>query len=160
MMRNIAMIILDLDGVITDTAHIHEKAWKQVFESLWSELGHPEKKFTHEEYKLFLDGKPREDGIKDYLSYKNIDLPLMDYGFQKALNLKKICIKKNQIFEKELSVSQIKVFDDAKYMITRWEQNGIKLALVSSSRHCRSIIDNVGLAKKFDVIVSGLEKKN
>ena len=57
----IKALLFDLDGVLTDTARVHARAWKQMFEA----HGYP---FSQDDYDSYVDGKPREDGIRDFLA--------------------------------------------------------------------------------------------
>src|SRR3954462_1899849 len=65
--------LFDLDGVLTDTASVHRKAWKQTFDPLLHAHGQPE--FTEADYADHVDGKPRSDGVRDFLSSRGIHLP-------------------------------------------------------------------------------------
>ena len=61
-------VLLDLDGVITDTARVHAKAWKAMFDEYLraraARLGSTFQPFDAEsEYKRYVDGRPRSDGI-------------------------------------------------------------------------------------------------
>jgi beta-phosphoglucomutase-like phosphatase (HAD superfamily) len=66
-------VLLDLDGVITDTASIHAACWKQMFDEYLQkratqrgEAFHPFEIAT--DYRLYVDGKPRYDGVRDFLT--------------------------------------------------------------------------------------------
>src|SRR6516165_5761357 len=73
-------VLLDLDGVITDTAGIHAACWKQMFDEYLQkratqrgEAFHPFDIAT--DYRLYVDGKPRYDGVHDFLKSRGIELP-------------------------------------------------------------------------------------
>jgi beta-phosphoglucomutase-like phosphatase (HAD superfamily) len=73
-------VLLDLDGVITDTASIHAACWKQMFDeylqrhaTLKGEAFRPFDIAT--DYRLYVDGKPRYDGVRDFLTSRSIQLP-------------------------------------------------------------------------------------
>ena len=72
-------VLLDLDGVITDTARIHAKAWKRMFDeylrSRSSRTGEPFRPFDlDEDYARYTDGKARRDGVRDFLASRDIRL--------------------------------------------------------------------------------------
>src|SRR5215472_4481148 len=74
------VVLLDLDGVITDTASIHAACWKQMFDEYLQkratqrgEAFHPFEIAT--DYRLYVDGKPRYDGVRDFLISRGIRLP-------------------------------------------------------------------------------------
>ena len=73
-------VLLDLDGVITDTASVHAACWKQMFDEYLqkratqrSEVFRPFD--TAADYRLYVDGKPRFDGVRDFLTSRGIELP-------------------------------------------------------------------------------------
>ena len=73
-------VLLDLDGVITDTAGIHTACWKQMFDEYLqyraTQRGEPFHPFDiATDYRLYVDGKPRDDGVRDFLASRGIRLP-------------------------------------------------------------------------------------
>lgn len=160
MIPDIDTIIFDLDGVITDTASLHEEAWAKVFNDLWQKIGITNRCFTHNDYQSYVDGKPREIGALDYLSAYHVQLPIKVMRPHKCVTVQSICAGKNKIFEEILLNSPPTVFNDAETMLKQWYAAGYKIALVSSSRHCQEIIKKVGLSEYFHVILGGSEKIN
>ncbi|MGH3263687.1 MAG: HAD family hydrolase, partial [Trebonia sp.] len=69
---SITACLFDLDGVLTDTAAVHRKAWKQTFDPLLAGRGQPP--FTEADYEDYVDGKPRADGVRDFLASRGIEL--------------------------------------------------------------------------------------
>ena len=61
----VTVCLFDLDGVLTDTASVHRAAWKQAFDPLLEKRGQSE--FTDDDYAEYVDGKPRADGVRDFL---------------------------------------------------------------------------------------------
>ena len=73
-------VLFDLDGVITNTAKLHAACWKQMFDEYLkkraTERGEPFRPFDlAADYRLYLDGKPRFDGVRDFLASRGIQLP-------------------------------------------------------------------------------------
>jgi beta-phosphoglucomutase-like phosphatase (HAD superfamily) len=64
----ITACLFDLDGVLTKTAVVHERAWKRMFDEFLIDRG----TFEQSDYDEFVDGKPREDGIRDFLASRDI----------------------------------------------------------------------------------------
>ena len=64
-------VLFDLDGVLTDTARIHEASWKKMFDAFLRQrakaTGEPFRPFEREDYELDVDGRPRYDGVRDFL---------------------------------------------------------------------------------------------
>src|SRR5882757_7457786 len=72
--------LFDLDGVLTDTASVHRKAWKAMFDDFlrqWSEEhGTAFVPFDADaDYFTYVDGKTREDGVRSFLASRGITLP-------------------------------------------------------------------------------------
>src|SRR5260221_11597619 len=73
-------VLLDLDGVITDTASVHAACWKQMFDEYLQERAMQRGEALHPfdlatDYRLHVDGKPRFDGVRDFLTSRGIQLP-------------------------------------------------------------------------------------
>ena len=68
--------LFDMDGVVTETATVHARAWKAMFDDYLKQRdGDDFKPFTQDDYDEYVDGKPRYDGVKSFLASRNIDLP-------------------------------------------------------------------------------------
>ncbi len=72
--------LFDLDGVLTATARLHAAAWKRMFDEFLrrysSEHGIPFREFDSDnDYKLYVDGRPRYEGVQCFLESRGIDLP-------------------------------------------------------------------------------------
>src|SRR5215471_16675630 len=73
-------VLLDLDGVITDTAGVHAACWKQMFDEYLqkraAQRGEVFRPFDlATDYRLYVDGKPRFDGVRDFLASRDILVP-------------------------------------------------------------------------------------
>ena len=77
--RQYDAVLFDLDGVITATAHVHASAWKRMFdeylEARADSLDEPFRPFTEDDYLNHIDGRPRYDGVRTFLTSRRIDLP-------------------------------------------------------------------------------------
>lgn len=152
-------IILDLDGVITQTASLHQQAWKKMFDA-FLESYPSQKKFSKEDYEEYVDGKPRYDGVRSFLASRSIEVPegteKDEDGADTVYGLGK---RKNQYFLKLLSTEGAQVYDDTVLWINKWKKEGKKLAVVSSSKNCRPVLEKAGLIDIFDTIVDGTDAK-
>jgi beta-phosphoglucomutase-like phosphatase (HAD superfamily) len=73
-------VLLDLDGVITDTAGLHAAFWKQMFDDYLQKRAAQRGEAFHAfdlegDYRLYVDGKSRFDGVRDFLNSRDIHLP-------------------------------------------------------------------------------------
>jgi len=68
-------VVFDLDGVITQTQKTHAKAWKKTFDDFLKKRAAGET-FTpfdiSKDYLYYLDGKPRDEGIRSFLASRDI----------------------------------------------------------------------------------------
>lgn len=151
--------ILDMDGVITQTAKVHAEAWKKMFDAfLEKQQGKGYKPLSIEQdYKGYIDGKPRFDGIRSFLKSRNIVLPEGhpddEAGKETVYGLGN---QKNQLFLKLLDEVGVHVYPDTLAMLNKWKEEGLKLAVISSSRNCRFVMESAGILDIFDVLVDGL----
>lgn len=158
-MMSLQAVILDMDGVITQTATLHARAWKLMFDAFLQEKqGENFQPLNIEEdYKKFIDGKPRFDGILSFLKSRNIELQEgnKDDGVDKD-SVYGLGFRKNEIFQRLLEKEGVQVYPDTLKMIKKWRKENLKLAVISSSRNCRKIIESAGLTGNFDAMVDGL----
>ena len=73
-------VLFDLDGVITDTASLHAACWKQMFDEYLQkrarQRGEAFRPFDlATDYRLYVDGKPRFDGVRDFLDITRYPTP-------------------------------------------------------------------------------------
>jgi len=156
-------VILDLDGVITRTARLHAQAWKRMFDEYLEQRAQSRSESfepfdADTDYRRYVDGKPRYDGVRSFLEARGIQLPEGNSSDEPSRET--ICglgNKKNVVFHRLLQDMGVEVFDDALQRIHEWRNQGLKLAVVSSSKNCAVILERAGLSDLFDVRVDGVE---
>ena len=136
--------LFDLDGVITQTANIHAQAWKQVFDPLLQTRFDP----IHD-YDRYVDGKPREDGVRSFLQSRHITLD------EDAVE--ELARRKDQLFLDLIHKNGVQTYDGTVRYIRAARREGLKTAVVSSSKHTREVLKAAGLAEQrlFDAQVDG-----
>jgi trehalose-phosphatase len=153
--------IVDLDGVITRTASLHGQAWKQMFDRFLDQraehAGEHHAPFDLEQdYLPYIDGKPRFDGVRSFLASRDIELPEGSPedppGTETVYGLGK---RKNDIFLELLKQQGVATFDDAVEQVRRWQSEGLRTAVITSSRNGRRILAAAGLQDLFAVVVDG-----
>ncbi len=158
-------VILDLDGVITQTAQLHAKAWKHMFDEyiqLRSQkgAGSYDPFDIVEDYKKYADGKPRYDGVRSFLESRGIELP--EGSPDDEPEKETICglgNRKNELFHDLMNKEGVEVYEDAVEQMNRWKNEGIKIAVVSSSNNCVPILKTAQLLDLFDAKVDGLDSE-
>lgn len=152
-------VIFDLDGVITQTAKVHSRAWKQMFdEYLEKHSGGDWKPFDDEDYRRYVDGKPRDEGVKSFLESRGIELPYgtPDDGPQEET----VCglgNQKNRLFHQQLRENGVEVYGLAVDLLHKLRAEGFKTAVVSSSRNCAAVLEAAGVEDLFDVKADGVD---
>ncbi len=158
-------VIFDLDGVVTDTATVHAKAWKRMFDEFLSDYAFRKgilfQPFDIDrDYRLYVDGKPRFDGVKSFLKSRGIDLPDGQTddvpGTETIHGLSKL---KDNYFLKHIEEHGVEVYDSTIKLIHCLKKHGFKTAIISSSKNCAMILDSANLSALFDVRVDGVNSK-
>jgi trehalose-phosphatase len=146
-MTDTKAFIFDLDGVITDTQELHSKAWKRMFNEFLEdqELG----PFQSDDYVNYLDGKPRQDGIRSFLKSRHLNLP--------EEKVAELGSKKNTYYHQLLQEEGAKIIHDTVDFIRELHAAHIPMALVSSSRNAHKILKLTGLEEYFASIVTPIE---
>jgi alpha,alpha-trehalase len=155
-------VIFDLDGVVTKTMSTHALAWKKAFDEFLSQYegsSSAAKPFDIEtDYMIYVDGKPRLEGIKSFLLSRKIylsegnpkDLP----GFMSIHALGNL---KNGYFLEQVKKHGVEVYQSTLEFIRKLKAQGIKTGIISSSKNCALILDSAGLAEMFEVRVDGVD---
>ncbi len=156
-------VIFDMDGVVTYTADIHASAWKRMFDEYLRQWGRAKKKRHRpfdidRDYRRYVDGKPRYDGVRSFLKSRKIALPYgnPDDGSDK----KTICglgNRKNRYFLEMLKRQGVKPYQSTVDFIKELKQYEVKTAVISSSRNCREVLRSAGVEGLFDVRVDGVD---
>ena len=158
----IEAVIFDMDGVITDTASVHAAAWKELFDSFLAErsrrTGEPFEAFDLEaDYRPYVDGKPRYDGVRDFLRSRGIELPEGDRSDSPGADT--VCglgNRKNQVFLQQLETEGARPFAPAVALVRALKADGAGVAVISASRNMNAVLDAAGLDALFDVRVDGV----
>ena len=153
-------VLFDLDGVVTDTATAHARAWQILFGEVLSNVsGEAGRAFDpRTDYLLHIDGRRREDGIRAFLESREI--PYAEDGPEGAggpPSITGLSLRKQTIFEGILADDGVTVFDDALVLARRLRRGHIATAIVTSSRNGTQILRAAGIIDDFDIIVDGTD---
>ncbi|MGH9103728.1 MAG: HAD-IA family hydrolase [Acidimicrobiales bacterium] len=160
--------LFDLDGVLTETASLHASAWKTAFDELLrrragtggSGTGDDSLRPFDEEsdYDDYVDGKPREHGVIDFLASRGIELaagspedPAGDETVQGVGNAE------DRRFHELLDQRGVEAYPGSVRLVEALRRAGQACAVVSSSRSCRRILEAAGIAELFDAVVDGTD---
>jgi beta-phosphoglucomutase family hydrolase len=158
----IRVCLFDLDGVLTDTAAVHAAAWKEMFDEFLREYarrhGIPFVPFdAREEYDAYVDGKPRANGVRDFLTARGITLPDgTPDDPPAAMTVNGLGNRKNEAVQRRIRTEGVHVFEGSRRYLQAAEQAGLRRAVVSSSANTREVLDVTGLAQYVEQIVDGV----
>lgn len=156
-------IIFDLDGVITQTQKTHAKAWKKAFDDFLKKRARGSN-FTpfdiSKDYLLYVDGKPRDEGIKSFLASRDIELPqIRDVNTEDVDTIESLGNSKNNYYLEFLSYG-IQTYKSSIELLLKLNNFGFLTAVVSSSKNCRYVLQASNLNSHFNTIVDGLDLQN
>jgi len=148
--------IFDMDGVVTDTADLHAAVWKEVFNQFLEGIGGEDfKPFTMTDYRRYVDGRERYDGVRSFLSSRGIELEAGklddDPGCGTVCGLGN---RKNLLLLERLGWD-VEPFGDTIEFIKKLKTMGVWVALISASKNASPVLDSAGVTGLFDVIVDG-----
>ncbi len=153
--------LFDLDGVLTDTASVHTKAWKATFDTYLSQRAERTgEKFVPfdpaADYRKYVDGKKREDGVRSFLDSRGIELPdgnPDDPG--DADTIYGLGNRKNDMFQKVLNDDGVEVFDGSRRYLEAVSAAGLGIAVVSASANTPEVLKITGLDRFIQQRVDG-----
>ena len=154
-------VLFDLDGVITDTASIHAVCWKRMFDEYLRERasrsGEAFRPFDlASDYRLYVDGKPRFDGVRDFLASRGIRLPEgSPDDAPQAETVGGLGNRKNDLVNAVIEDSGVEAYEGSVELIHQLRSHGFRIAVVTSSQNCRAVLKAAKLDDAFDVLVDG-----
>jgi beta-phosphoglucomutase-like phosphatase (HAD superfamily) len=154
-------VLFDLDGVITNTANLHAACWKQMFDEYLrkraqhtGEAFHPFDLAT--DYRLYVDGKPRFDGVRDFLRSRGIHLP--EGHPDDPANVETVHglgNGKNDLVNRAIADGGAEPYAGTVQFIRQLRRNGFKIAVVTSSQNCDAVLRAAKVDDFFEVRVDG-----
>jgi alpha,alpha-trehalose phosphorylase len=135
-------VLFDLDGVLTATASLHAAAWKQTFDAMLDEPFDAER-----DYLAYVDGKPREDGVRDFLAARGVAVAESE--------VRRIGERKQALVERALRDGGVEAFPGSVRWVERLRRAGVRTAVVSSSANARAVLRSAGIDGLFDDVVDG-----
>jgi beta-phosphoglucomutase family hydrolase len=151
--------LFDLDGVLTDTAAVHATAWKHTFDEFLRERdGSGFQPFDEEQdYERYVDGKPREDGVRDFLVARGISLPEgKPDDPATALTVHGLGNRKNEELTRRIAEDGVKVFEGSRRYLQAAEQAGLRRIVVSSSANTALVLRTTGLQRYVEGRIDGV----
>jgi beta-phosphoglucomutase family hydrolase len=143
--------LFDLDGVLTQTAKVHARAWKQAFDAYLRErsqrTGEPFVPFEREDYTRYVDGKLRVDGARAFLASRGIRPPEEEVA--------ELAARKDALLLDLLRREHVETYDGSVRFVEAARKAGLRTAVVSASQHCAEVLASAGIANLFDARIDG-----
>lgn len=144
--------LFDLDGVLTDTASVHRRAWKAMFDEFLHSSDKDGVRYVPfdagADYEKYVDGKPREDGIRSFLASRAI--------VADDATVTRLGDRKNEMFQQTLHDHGVTVFDGSRRYLAAAADAGLRRAVVSSSANTRAVLELTGLDAYVEQRVDGV----
>jgi beta-phosphoglucomutase family hydrolase len=161
--RDYDAVLFDLDGVLTKTARVHAAAWKKLFDGFLKQRAattrEPFVPFDIDtDYRRYVDGKPRYDGVAAFLESRGIELP---FGTPEdgpdTPTVHGLGNLKDRYFTEQIEQHGVEVYETSIALVRTLRAQEIKTAVVSSSENCAAVLEAAGIAQLFDTRVDGID---
>ena len=159
---DIRACLFDLDGVLTQTATVHAAAWKEMFDAFLEQraarMGEPFVPFDPvADYRLYVDGMPRADGVRSFLASRGISLPEGAADDPPGADtVQGLGNRKNELVVRFIRESGVVVYDGSVDYVRAARDAGLARAVVSSSANTLDVLRSAGIEDLFDVRIDGL----
>jgi beta-phosphoglucomutase family hydrolase len=153
--------LFDLDGVLTQTAKVHAAAWKEMFDgylrSRAEASGEPFQPFTQDDYDEYVDGKPREDGVRSFLASRGIELADGDHDDPPdRATIAGLGNRKNELVLRLIHERGVEAYEGSVRYVEAARDGGLRRAVVSSSTNCRDVLRAAGIEELFEERIDGV----
>ena len=155
---HVTACLFDLDGVLTDTTAVHRAAWAATFDPVLK--AHGQDAFTQDDYDDYVDGKPRLDGVRDFLSSRGLDVREGEDGDPPdAETVHGIAERKNRDVLNRIKTQGVEVFPGSQRYLEAAAAAGLRRFVVSSSANTGEVLEVTGLAELVEGRVDGVTIK-
>ncbi|MEU5792010.1 beta-phosphoglucomutase family hydrolase [Streptomyces sp. NPDC047813] len=154
--------LFDLDGVLTRTAKVHAAAWKEMFDAWLRERARREgTEFVPfdavRDYDEYVDGRPRENGVRTFLAARGVRLPEgSPEDPPDAETVRALGARKNELVLRRIREDGVEPYEGSVRFLHEVRAAGLACAVVSSSANARDVLAAAGIADLFDERVDGV----
>jgi beta-phosphoglucomutase family hydrolase len=154
--------LFDLDGVLTRTAKVHAAAWKQMFDDyLRQRAASAGEAFVPfdplSDYDEYVDGKPRDDGVRSFLASRGIQLPEGSADDPPGADtIHGLGNRKNEILLELIHAEGVQPYEGSVRYVEAARAAGLRRAVVSSSTNCRDMLAAAGIQDLFEEVIDGV----
>ena len=159
-------VVFDMDGVVTQTAAVHAAAWTALFDAYLKEVvarrsdtSTPDaayEPFTQTDYLRFVDGKPRYDGVRDFLASRGLTLPWGDPSDPpEAETVCGLGNRKDAHFHRLVAEQGVRPYPSTVALIGQLKSAGLRVAIISASKNTTKILEAAGVRGLFEAQIDG-----
>ena len=154
--------LFDLDGVLTQTALVHNAAWKQTFDvflETWAaRAGQPFVPFDSAvDYHRYVDGRQRADGVRTFLASRGITLPEGDPDDSPDREtVNGVGNRKNELVLQKIAEGAVQVYPGSVEYLKAAKAAGLRRVVVSASANCKDVLEAAGIADLLEDRVDGV----
>jgi beta-phosphoglucomutase family hydrolase len=155
---NIRACLFDLDGVLTNTANVHRGAWRETFEAFLRDRD-PDRfmPFTDQDYGEYVDGKPRRDGVRDFLASRGIQLQEGEPSDPPAAQtVAGVGNRKNELLLRRLGEQGVEVYPGSVRYLHAVRDAGLRTAVVTASANGEAVLHAAGMTELVEVRIDGI----
>jgi beta-phosphoglucomutase family hydrolase len=155
--EGITACLFDLDGVLTSTAAEHMAAWKQTFDAfLRAREGEEFQPFTETDYLRYVDGRPRADGVRQFLASRGITLPAGDRDDPPTVDtVSGLGNRKNDLLLKIIQERGVQPYPGSVRYLEMVTGAGLPVGVVTSSENGASVLDAANLSRFVTARIDG-----
>ncbi|MFJ7018658.1 HAD family hydrolase [Streptomyces sp. NPDC101117] len=153
-LRDVAAVVFDTDGVITDSAKVHAAAWKVAFDDYLR--AHPPADHAarrtfdvRDDYLRHVDGRSRLDGAAAFLAARGVDAT--------PEIVRDVAAAKERLFTDRLREQGVDAYPGTVRLVRELRAAGVPRAAASASRHAGELLSRAGVLDLFDALVDGGE---
>jgi beta-phosphoglucomutase family hydrolase len=140
--------LFDLDGVLTKTATVHARAWKQMFDAYLREQGDERPFDEHDDYDTYVDGKPRSAGVRDFLASRGLH--------PSEAEIARLGDIKNDLVLELIRTEGVEAYPGSIRYLEAARSAGLRRAVVSSSHNCKDVLEGAGIDHLIEERVDGV----
>ncbi|QHC24175.1 HAD family hydrolase [Streptomyces sp. GS7] len=157
-LRSLRAVVLDTDGVITDSARLHAAAWQEAFDACLAAAGGQRPFDPAADYLRYVDGRSREDGAAAFLASRGLALPLGSPGDPPGTGtVRAVAARKDALFTALLDARGVTAWPGTVRLLAALRGERVPCAAVSASRHATELLTRARLLDAFGAVVDGNE---
>ncbi|MBA3367692.1 MAG: HAD-IA family hydrolase [Geodermatophilaceae bacterium] len=153
--------LFDVDGVLTKTAIVHRAAWRRAFDAFLQEIpgltAEQSAPFSDADYNAHVDGKPRKDGVRDFLASRRITLPEGSvHDGPDAATVEGVATRKNLLILAELEENGVTPYVGSLRYLEAARSAGLRIAAVTASANGEQVIEAGGFTEYCEARIDGI----